>query len=107
MLNIKKSLGIYYGYPECCIREFHAVMFETDPAKKAEMKKRRKLNHAVSNGTGFIPCDHHTALVHSGAIVLSELIQNRICERPFTDCVDLKTTKDAAEKYIRELNKLK
>ncbi len=83
MPSVKESFGVYFGYPECCIREFHAVLFEKDPLRKAELRQGRALNHAVSNRSGFVPCDYHTGLVASGMIRLEELIKGRICKKPF------------------------
>lgn len=80
---VKKSNGIYYGYPNCCIKEFHQILLEEDPIIKEELKERKKLNYLVSNNSGFIPCDYHTTKIINNEIKLEDIIQNRICKSKF------------------------
>lgn len=64
-------LGVYYGYPECCIIAFYGDNSPTPNQLK------------VSNNHGFIPCETCTSCVVGGGKTLESLIKNRICPNPF------------------------
>lgn len=65
-------LGVYYGYPECCIIAF---CNRSGPPNDQQSK--------VSKLMGFIPCQTCTSCVSGGGKTLESLIKNRICPDPF------------------------
>lgn len=60
------TLGIYYGYPACCVRDF---------IKRNDAPSERQSK--ASNNTGFIPCPVHTRKILSGKIKIEDLIKDR------------------------------
>lgn len=75
--NNKRKVGIYYGYPECCIEFFMKNMFDKEKRKNAQK------NFKVSEGTGFIPCTNHTKQILKKKITLHDILHNRQCETLF------------------------
>lgn len=70
--DLSYSLGIYFGYPKCCINEFcHEIINDKDPSERN------------IDGSGFIPCRTHFIQIQLGEIQLGDLIKNRICQEPF------------------------
>ena len=67
----RKSLGNYYGYPECCIKDFKKI------------QRPNKLQIKISNKSGFIPCMMCCQLIINDEIKIKHLIQNRKCKIPF------------------------
>lgn len=68
--------GNYYGYPECCIKEF--VKYPPSKMKflnKKESEIRYRAGHLHGNFTGFIPCLKHAKEILSGNITLVSLIK--------------------------------
>jgi hypothetical protein len=68
--------GIYFGYPECCINNF------IDDRKKGIDTKSRNF---AGNYTGFVPCKNHLDMIRNGKLKIEDLIQSRICKKPFPD----------------------
>ncbi|MFX0011345.1 MAG: hypothetical protein ACFE9R_13600, partial [Candidatus Hermodarchaeota archaeon] len=66
------SMGIYFGFPKCCIEEFCQDL----------LNNRDPLRRQVGT-TDFIPCRKHFVEIKLGNIRLGDLIQNRICPTPF------------------------
>lgn len=73
----KRKLGVYYGYPECCIDFFMKTMFDK------QLQKNAKKNIRASNGTGFIPCTKHAHKILKKEIKLQDILRNRDCEATF------------------------
>lgn len=73
--NSQKLKGIYFGYPQCCIREF----IEDEPGS-VNWQRRDLL---PQNGTGFIPCMTHTLGILAGEYKLKDLIKDRGCKHEF------------------------
>lgn len=78
------NTGLYYGYPECCIKEFiedHPLDFlrkyKDIDSEKIRRQQELELKRKVSKGSGFIPCFHHAKQIEAGEIKLEELIRNR------------------------------
>lgn len=68
-----EDLGVYYGYPKCCIKHFIV-----------DNKKDFKLRTKVGNLTGFLPCTECAQKVANGEIELKDLIQSyRKCRHKF------------------------
>lgn len=65
--------GAYYGYPECCVREFRASLglLFADP-----------LRSEMTEG-GFVPCSEHAMKLLLGAVKRKNLIRDRRCPHPF------------------------
>jgi hypothetical protein len=82
--DLSGSYGKYYGYPDCCIREFHTVLRAGCKEKRRKLKQKKEINYLVSNGSGFIPCDMHAMKIYKKEIALSELIKDRECPHPFS-----------------------
>lgn len=64
------KLGIYYGYPKCCINAFIVSHSRND-------------SFVVECEGGFVPCDKHLDMITFGYCNTSDLIQNRKCEVMF------------------------
>jgi len=72
-------VGIYLGYPECCIEEF-CLQSPEDMKNAAPTKDdQRRFEAAQLNGefTGFIPCLNHANKILQGEIKLIDLIGER------------------------------
>lgn len=68
-----KLLGLFLGYPECCIAEFEE-RFRTGDFQRGPRK---------FHGTGFVPC---AACNEKPAEELEAIIaENRICKYPFPE----------------------
>jgi hypothetical protein len=68
-----KQLGIFYGYPECCIDSFLKV-----PSSERTRDQRR-----AHKNNGFIPCHNCSVKIINGEITLEGLITNRVCRNRF------------------------
>ena len=68
-----KQLGIFYGYPECCIESFLKVR---PNERTRDQRRAHKYN-------GFIPCHNCSVKITNGDITLEDLITNRICLNQF------------------------
>lgn len=64
------KLGIYYGYPKCCINAFI-------------VSQNNNVPFVVECEGEFVPCDKHLDMITFGHCTTSDLIQNRICETMF------------------------
>jgi len=70
--DLAYSLGIYFGYPECCSKEFADDI----------LNNRNPFDRNI-DGSGFIPCRKHFIEIQLGNIQLKDLINNRVCSKPF------------------------
>jgi hypothetical protein len=83
VLASKIKLGVYYGYPQCCIDNFvHKIMNCCDRDRKT-IKVLFKLNFMVSENSGFVPCNEHTSQIIKKKCTLKHLIANRECKQQF------------------------
>ena len=73
--NDKRKLGVYFGYPECCIDFFMN--------KSTQLRKQETINGKASNGSGFIPCTKHAQQILNKEIRLVDILHNRECEAIF------------------------
>lgn len=71
------ELGIYFGYPPCCIAEFLQFVVKYVQGK-AGKRRRRKLC-----GTGYVPCK--TCNKKSKKQLLAYIDKHRQCELPFPE----------------------
>jgi len=94
--DVRKIIGIYYGYPQCCIDSFF------DPFVPAFM--RDPIQREVAAGTGFFPCVKHANEVAEGKIKLEDLITDRSCDLlfPEQDDEDMTHTDKFVERYVVE-----
>lgn len=64
-------LGVFYGYPRCCINEFcNDIINDRFPNRSID-------------GSGFVPCKKHYEQIRKGELNLSDLIKNRVCKEEF------------------------
>jgi hypothetical protein len=70
------SIGMYYGYPICCIKNFVRNIL-------CKEKKASRIQKRVSRNCGFIPCSYCSWKILTKQIKIEDLIKNRICENPF------------------------
>lgn len=68
------KMGIYYGYPKCCIENFCERGYT--------LTKNQELVH---KNTGFTPCPKCSEKILSGETTLEGLLVNRICKEPFPE----------------------
>lgn len=87
-LRIKQFiiLGIYYGYPDCCIYEFI----------------KRKPNRLNVSQCGFVLCHYHGREATQGRIKPEDLIYQRICKHKFPKEDDLFNGSKAEITFSRE-----
>jgi hypothetical protein len=69
--HLQTENGRYYGYPECCIREF--CNRGTQELSEAVQKATDSI------GCGFVPCEHHAAEINAGRATLESILVNRKC----------------------------
>ena len=81
-------MGVYYGYPMCCMKAF--CNFESDR------------DIAVHRCLGFLPCPSCADKVRAGAITLEGLIKDRICNTPFPN----EGTEEEKDYFVKEYDKL-
>jgi len=72
-----EEIGLYYGYPKCCIEAFSNFM---DFDQRSETVQ--KANQTVI-GCGFVPCETCAKKVLAGEIQLKDLIKDRKCKSEF------------------------
>lgn len=72
------ELGVYFGYPECCIRWFSEERIKVRPSQHKPLTPQQK---AVHGFRGFVPCPKCAETVTHDTIHV--LIKNRICNRPY------------------------
>ena len=70
--DLSYSLGIYFGYPDCCRAAF------------CQDVRNGRIPDRNIDGSGFVPCMKHYNLIKSGKIKLENLISDRICPTKFT-----------------------
>ena len=73
----KRKVGIYFGYPKCCIEFYMKSIFDKN------MQNEVQQSMEVSNETGFIPCTKHAQQIMKKEITLSDILCNRECETTF------------------------
>lgn len=66
-----RTLGKFYGYPECCIEEF---IQKPCPHTNKQIE--------ASRYTGFIPCRKHADEILAGRHTLESILRHRVCESP-------------------------
>lgn len=82
------TMGIHFGFPECCIKEFTADYCETT---------KRLYPEGPWVGTGFIPCACcAAAALDFPTFVAERITPNRLCSTPFPDQRDNGRTNDIA-----------
>lgn len=64
------TLGLYFGYPNCCIIDFMSRGAYPDVDRKLK-------------GTGFVPCA--VCDLKSEEDILEDIYRNRVCPVPFPD----------------------
>lgn len=69
-------LGLYYGYPTCCIESFCKSPHYLDKAF-GDMRTE------TGNGTGLVPCTNCATKINSKEITLESLISDRIDKGKF------------------------
>lgn len=105
-----KVLGMYFGFPVCCIRQFVAEF--DNVLTGAETPDRRpptwmgteeaKAGHWPWTGTGFIPCSDCAPVARAdfAKFVCERITPGRVCSFPFPDAP---VGKDAVEGLMKEL----
>lgn len=86
MINAE-IIGSYYGYPQCCIRNYVALTGN----RKLSLTSTQK---EVGRQTGFIPCNGHAEDIKEGRVEASALIINRVCPYPFPQSAPVETVKE-------------
>ncbi len=85
MLDIQS--GIYDGYPYCCIFNFvrnlncNCIVDKDSIYAKVDIEYRKR----TGKTSGFIPCPNHCKKILKNEIKIEDLIQNRVCNKPFPD----------------------
>ena len=89
-------LGMYYGYPSCCI-----IYFLTNFNFNGSNSRQKYSNKCIKagNGSGFIPCPGHAKEINEGKIKLEDCFIARKNK-------NLKNTNNFLSKYKIELEKL-
>ncbi len=72
-------LGLYYGYPVCCI-EYFVYYLNYDNTNKNQ--KYKPLCLKISNSSGFIPCPIHAKEINKGLAKIEYCINSRRCKQP-------------------------
>lgn len=72
--NFFVKKGIYFGYPECCIKDF---------ISRPDARSCTPEQNAICNYKGFIPCQKHAIMILKGECTFESIIENRICETPY------------------------
>jgi hypothetical protein len=75
--NVTFDLGLYFGYPMCCIKEFI-----NDIRNGRAPSLRTKLAGLNCEGA-FHPCTKHTNDILKGYVKIENLIDSRVCPYPF------------------------
>jgi hypothetical protein len=72
------SIGLYFGYPECCITYFTNHIYN---GRKPIICKKpiSRIQSRVSKHKGFIPCPYCSWKIISKQTTIENLIKNRIC----------------------------
>ena len=70
------AYGVYYGYPDCCIKEFCELL----------LRKRKPTIEQIltGKGSGFIPCLECCEKVKEG-MRIEEILVNRKCPMAFPE----------------------
>jgi hypothetical protein len=67
------AVGKFYGYPDCCIKEFLVNASQMLPPEGV----RKQAAHR-----GFVPCENHSRELLQLKVSYSGLLKNRICPMP-------------------------
>jgi hypothetical protein len=70
-----KDYGAYYGYPECCVKDFIQRVVDYRQGKPLAFLERKL------DGTGYIPC--LICNEKSEEELLTVISSNRKCKKPF------------------------
>src|SRR5277367_1518107 len=100
----KAMCGIYYGFPECCIRDYLG-------RKVGAIISEERIN--LSAPSGFFPCEKHARILIETGQPINSIIINRQAEYEFPLTVpsdirdiwiakNLNKYKDYVRKIIRE-----
>lgn len=81
--NPFRSIGLYFGYPTCCIKYFVQNILCYGPNASSTKKSPSRVQRRVSKNTGFIPCSYCTWKILSKQTTLSGLITKRISPNAF------------------------
>lgn len=84
MINVTEEIGRYFGYPECCIREYNIIL-----GKRGKRSPEQLLVLSKHPGNGFVPCTAHARQILLGTITIEKLIHNRICPLPYPNEPDI------------------
>lgn len=91
-------LGVFFGYPNCCIQATLVRYESGDYRISADQEK-------VHNGHGFVPCPHCTRQILEGKTTLEGLIKNRVSSLPFPYDEQAKTQREV-NKFVDRLMKV-
>ncbi len=76
------SNGHYYGYPKCCILDFHKMLRENKTFKDIPVERQRTAKN------GFIPCQSCAEKIGCGKIKVDDcILHTRQCPKPFSKSV--------------------
>lgn len=92
-MNHWKMGGVFFGYPNCCSDWFVQRLTGEVPFELNETQL------SVDDRAGFIPCPSCAQKIKDGETTHKELIQNRICSKPYPHEGNLKEL----EFFISEL----
>ena len=70
--DLSYTLGIYFGYPNCCITNFCN-----------DLLNEKDCSHRNIDGSGFVPCEKHYNEIKNKKTTLKDLVKNRICDVEF------------------------
>jgi hypothetical protein len=73
--NELEAMGIYFGYPECCVRYFLR--------NKGQKNWNRYALGSWAIGTGYIPCP--SCIKKPKHEIIKTIMENRICETVFPE----------------------
>lgn len=67
-------MGIFYGYPTCCINDF---------ASRKDASTITKEQEEVQQNEGFIPCHKCAKKVLNSGLTIESLITDRFCKTEY------------------------
>ncbi len=77
------SLGIYYGYPDCCTKYFVRNILCIGRFAAPIKKSPSRIQSRAGKHSGYIPCPYCAWKIVTKQTTIENLIKNRICEFPF------------------------
>ena len=76
------SNGHYYGYPICCILDFHKMLRENKKVKDISFERQRTAKN------GFVPCQVCAEKIVQGNMKVEDcILPTRQCPKPFNQNV--------------------